>query len=448
MRNILVLGAGQSAGYLVHQLLDDATRHDWFVTVGDRDLGLAEVLVGEHPRGAAIRFDVNDAEMTSSQVERSAVVVNLLPQRYQPPLAWCCLRQQRHMISVSYRDREMEEMEEEAQRNGVLFLTEVGLDPGIDLMSAAQTLHAIHAEGGSVLRFESYGSGVPSEESATNPLRYGITWNPRNVAMAGEAGAQYFEDGKIKIMPWHKIFHHPWPKRVPGIGMMEAYPNRDSLAYRDLLGLSEAQTIIRGTLRYPGWCEVWAQIVELGLPNERMVIPDLPERSWAEIVEMFLPRGVSGGGVEERVANYLRLSSTGRVMDTLRWLGLFDTSPIGVEGRTVADALIHQLKERLPLPPGGRDMVILLHDFLVRRQEGGQLEHLQSTLIARGEKNGFTAMSRTVGLPAAIATRLLLTGRLPLTGCHIPIHPAIYEPVLEELAAAGLAFEETVETVG
>ncbi len=227
---------------------------------------------------------------------------------------------------------------------------------------------------------------------------------------------------------------------------MEAYPNRDSLSYRDKFGIPDTRTLIRGTLRYPGWSETWHQIVRLGLPNENIGVPDLPRRSFAEIVEMFLPRNVSGAGVEGRVANYLRISHTGRIMDNLRWLGLFSSEVPGIEGTSAADALIWLLKTKLPLPEGGRDAVILLHEVTARYPgDGGRRERTTSTLVHYGEPGVTTAMAKTVGLPAAIAVELLLAGELPLTGCHIPTHPAIYRPILARLDDQGLGFRETVE---
>ncbi len=448
MKNVLVLGAGQSATFLIRRLLEMAGERGWFVTVGDRDAELAAQVVGGHPRGDAIAFDVNDAEIRSAQIEGAAVVVNLLPQHFQSVVAWDCLQHGRHLVSVSYKDRRMDELERDARRRGVLFLTEVGLDPGIDLMSAMSMVSRVHERGGTVESLESYGSGVPAPEVDSNPLRYCITWNPRNVALAGEQGAQYLDFGRIKIVPWHQLFHHSWPKEVPDFGIMEAYPNRDSLSYRDKFGIPDAKTLIRGTLRYPGWSETWHQIVRLGLPNENIAIPDLARRSFCEIVEMFLPSTVSGANVEWRVANYLGISRTGRIMDNLRWLGLFSGEPAGIEGRTAADVLIFLLKTRLALPADGRDVILLLHEVVARYpQEGERRERLTSTLIHYGESGGTTAMARTVGLPAAIAVDLLLAGDLPLTGCHIPTHPAIYEPILSRLEAEGLKFHESVEPV-
>ena len=448
MRNILVLGAGQSATFLIDRLLVRAVEQGWFVTVGDRDEELAARAVDRHPRGEALAFDVNDAELRAAQIERSAVVVNLLPQHFQSVVAGDCVQHGKPMVSVSYKDRRMGELESDAQRKGVLLLTEVGLDPGIDLMSAMAIVGRVHDQGGVVESFESYGSGVPAPEVKSNPLRYCITWNPRNVAMAGEQGAQYLEEGQVKIVPWHQLFHHSWPKDVAGLGEMEAYPNRDSLSYRDVFGIPDAATVIRGTLRYPGWSETWHQIVRLGLPNEHIAIPNLARLSFREIVEMFLPRSVSGSGVEGRLANYLQISRTGRIMDNFRWLGLFSSEVLGIAGTTPADALIFLLKSKLELPAGGRDMIILLHEILARYpRENGRAERVTSTLVHYGEPGGTTAMAKTVGLPAAVAVELLLAGRLPLTGCHVPTHPAIYQPVLSRLEDEGLRFHETIEPV-
>jgi len=448
MKNVLVLGAGQSATYLIRYLLEQAEEQGWFVTVGDRDLALAERAVAGHPCGDAIAFDVTDGDMRTSHVARSELVVHLLPQHFQSVIARDCVQQGRHMISVSYQDRSMAEIAADAQRKGVLLLTEVGLDPGIDLMSAMEIIDRVHDRGGVVESFESYGSGVPAPEVKTNPLRYCITWNPRNVVMAGEQGAQYLEYGKIKIVPWHQLFHHSWIKQVEGYGDMEAYPNRDSLAYRDKFGIPDTQTMIRGTLRYPGWSETWHQIVRLGLPNEEIAIPNLAERSFRQIVEMFLPETISGSTLEWRVASYLGISMTGRIMQNLKWLGFFSPEPMGIEGTTAADAMIFLLKKKLVLPEGGRDSIILLHDVIARYPEEERRERIVSTLVHFGEPGVTTGMARTVGLPAGIAVRLILSGELPLTGCHIPTHPAIYRPILRELEAEGLAFDEKVEELG
>lgn len=445
MKNVLILGAGQSAPFLIHYLLDQAEAHDWFVTVADRDESLARERVGNHPRGSATYFDVNDLALRSALIKQSDLVVNLMPPMFQPQIAADCVQHHAHMVSASYREERVRDLDRDAHRNGILLLTEVGLDPGIDIMSAMEIIERVRARGGYVERFRSYGSGVPAPDVDANPLRYCITWNPRNVVMSAEHGAQYLLDGQIKIVPWHHVFQHSWLVDVDGVGKMEAYPNRDSLSYASVFGLSRVKTMIRGTLRYPGWCETWLQIVRLGMPNEHIRIPRLHERSYAEIVEMFLPQSTSGGRLDSRVANFLHISETGRIMENLRWLGLFSTEPAGIDGETAADALIHLLRKKLVLPPGARDMVAIVHELEVcYPEENDRREKITSTFTHLGKPGGFTAMAHSVGLPAAIAARLVLTDQLPLTGSHIPTHERVCRSVLRELEKEGMAFSERV----
>ena len=448
MKNILVLGAGKSTPFLIANLLENAATHDWFVTVADRDEAVAAQRVNNHPRGHATTFEVNDLALRRSLIKQADVVVNLMPPPFQPLIAVDCVQHDAHMVSASYRDERVRDLDQDARRNGILLLAECGLDPGIDIMSAMELISRIRAKGGYVVKFRSYGSGVPEPDFDDYPLRYCITWNPRNVVMSAEFGAQYMQEGMIKIVPWHNVFHHTWPVEVDGVGLMESYPNRDSLSYAKLFGLDRVETMIRGTLRYPGWCETWAQIVNLGLPNDKIRIPNLRERSYAEIVEMFLPRPTPGTRLEGRLANYLGISATGGIMEKLRWLGLFSTERVGIPGETAADAMVHLLESKLALKPDTRDMVVLVHDIEVcYPNEGDRRERIISTFKHLGEPGGFTAMSQTVGLPAAIATRLIMTGELPLTGSHIPTHERVYGPILAELRAAGMEFNEWIEPV-
>ena len=445
MKNILVLGAGKSAPYLIHYLLKNAEKHDWFVTVADRDLNAARNGIKNHPRGSAILFDINNQEMRIAQIAKNDIVLNMLSPMFQHQVALSCVQFGRHMISVSYEDERIRDIEKDAQRKGILILTEMGLDPGIDHMSAASMLEDIRSRGGIVTSFESYGGGLPALDSLNNPLKYVISWNPRNVVMAGESGAQYYKDKKIKIIPHHYVFLHSWPIEIDGLGMMEAYPNRDSLNYKSLYGFDKADTVIRGTLRYPGWSETWFQIVRLGLPNEQQRIPNLEFRSWSELTEMFLPLNSTGPNVSQRVANFLNISPTGQIMQNLQWLGLFSDEKIGVKVATSAEAMTHLLGKKLELTSDIRDMVVLFHRMHVKYPKSNKVdEEYNATMIYNGERGGFTAMSKSVGLPAGIVAKLLLTDKLKLTGCHIPMHPDIYRPVLKELAANGLKFTEKV----
>jgi len=445
MKQILVLGAGKSSPYLIHHLLGLADREDWFITVGDVDIDLARERVGDHGRGEALYFDVNDATVRSAQIERADVVVNMLGPQYQDLVAWDCVSHGRHMLSVSYRDQPVRDLDTDARRKNVLLLCELGLDPGIDHMSAMSLLRRVRGDGGKIVSFSSYGSGIPAPEQETNPFDYAITWNPRNVVMAAEYGAQYMENGVIKIVPWHHVFHHTWDVEVPGVGLLEAYPNRDSLSYMESFGLEDVRTMIRGTLRYPGWSETWSTIVRLGLPNEHLRIPDLAGRTYREVVEMFLPLNVEGPKTEARLGRFLGVSPTGRIMQNLKWLGLLSEEKTGCCGDTAAEMLIHLLGKKLRLGPGQRDMVVIAHELDVEYPDVSRgPERITSTLVAYGEPDGFTAMAKTVGLPTALAVKLLLRGELSLRGAQIPTHPSIYEPILTELESAGLVFDETV----
>lgn len=458
MREILVLGAGQSTPLLIRHLLEGAAEGDWQVTVGDRDRALAERRVGGHPRGRAIAFDAAaEPEAGVDPLAAADLVVSLLPPPFHPAVARRCLAAGTSLITASYTDPRLAALDAEAKARGVLLLNEMGLDPGIDHMSAMELLDRVRAEGGEVESFESYGSGVPAADSRSNPLGYAVTWNARNVVMAGSDGAQYLRGGRIRRRPWRRVFADTWPVEVEGVGTMEAYPNRDSLAYRDAFGLGSAHTLIRGTLRWPGFVETWRQVVRLGLPDEKLPVPGLAERTWAELVEMHLPGSPAAGSgdVAARAAAFLGLDPAGEVMDRLSWLGLFDDAPIGGAGpgepATPAEALAALLSRKLTLPEGGRDLVVLRHELTVHyaggRRPGGHRERLTSTLVEHGERldpgrGGVTAMARTVGLPAAVAARLRLAGRLDLAGCWIPTDPRIYRPVLAELGREGLRFEE------
>ena len=300
---------------------------------------------------------------------------------------------------------------------------------------------------------ESYGGGVPAPDSFTNPLRYAITRSPRRVVTAGDRGAHYLRQGQLRTVPKTRVFTQTWPVEVPGVGTMEAYPNRDSLVYRSLFGLARVETLIRGKLRFPGWCETWHQVVRLGLTSEQISIPHLAKRSFAELVEMLLPEEVRGATVEERTASFLGLDLEGTVMENLRWLGLFSEEPIGNDGASATDALEHLVDTKLQLPADSRDLVIIHHELTAHyptdgedeETAGDRHEKIVATLVQYGEPGGIYRHGTGVGLPGAIAARLVLDGDIDLVGSHIPTEPAIYRPVLDALARENFKFSEVIE---
>ena len=446
MKKILILGAGKSSPYLISYLINHAKENNWFVTVGDLDKALAESRINNKTHAKAIYFDINDTELRNKYIKDSDIVINILAPRFQHMIALACVQYGKHMISVSYQDKQVREMDKDAKKKGILILTEIGLDPGIDHMSAASMINRIRSNGGVIKVFQSYGGGLPAPDSIDNPFKYVISWNPRNVVMAGENGAQYLEDSKIVLVPFHNVFQHTWSVEVPGLGTMEAYPNRDSLYYQKQYGFDDADTVIRGTLRYPGWCETWYNIIRLGLPNEKLVIPDLANRTYAELTKMFLPPEVGDGNLKHQVAGYLNINPTGTIIEKLQWLGLFSNEKIGEKLETSAEVLTQLIAKKLALNKNACDMVVLQHK-LIAEYDNHKKEQTISTMINYGEKAGFSSMAKSVGLPAAIVAKLLLQNKLPLYGCHIPTNPTIYEPVLTELEEAGFKFSEQITSV-
>ncbi len=458
MPKILVLGAGFSSPFLIQHLLDHAHSLDARVTVADLNPKAAEKRVGGHELGRAIGLDLR-SEAGARELDEADLVVNLLPPKLQPEVARRCVDHSCHMVSASYRFKGLEALGAEAKEKGLAILTEMGLDPGLDLMSAQAIIDDIHGRGGTVERFVSYGGGLPEPSFDGNPLRYCITWNPRNVAMAAEAGAQFLKDGQIRMQPWPRVFSSAWQVEVPGLGLMDGYANRDSMAYRSIHGIENADTLIRGTLRYPGYCRIWDLIVRLGLPNEHLEIAGLDKLSWVDWVSMYLPDPVdsdsggsntddsgSGDSVEDRTAALLGVKRSDPAFQALEALGLFSQEVIGeLPGNRPADALVSLLQRRLPLPSGVRDMVVLHHEF--DADFGDRRQKILSTFIHYGDPKGHTAMATTVGMPAALGARMLLDGRLERRGCLFPTDEDVFRPVLGALETEGLRFHETAETV-
>ncbi len=318
MKNILILGAGQSAPYLIHYLLEESAKNDWFVTVCDRDVEVAKKAVNGHSHGSAVEFDVNDTQQRHTQIQKSDVVVNFLTPTFQYLIALDCVRFKKHIVTASYENPRVAELNDDAIANGLLILNEMGLDPGIDHMSAMAIITDIRNRGGVINSFISYGSGLPAPEVKSNPLDYCITWNPSNVVTAGDAGAQYLEDGKLKILPYYQVFNRTWDVEIEGLGMFEAYPNRDSLLYKKIFNLKNVTTMVRGTLRYPGWSETWNQIVKLGFSQGTLNLPEVADMTYRDFTEMYLPLNVAGPKLEARIANYLGISPTGTINEKIK----------------------------------------------------------------------------------------------------------------------------------
>lgn len=445
MKTILVLGAGQSAPYLIRRLLEEPIR----VVVADRELAAAERAVAGSDNGTARSIDATDTQQLVASIRDADMVVNLLAPMFQAPVARLCLELGRSMVSASYRSPELAALDGDARDAGLVFASEMGLDPGLDHMSAMRLLAELRGQGVRIDAFDSYGAGLADPETVKNPLGYAITWNPRNVVMAGEAGARYLGGNQVRLVPYPTVFERTWPVDVPGVGSLEAYANRDSVGYIPLYGLETAHRVMRATMRAPGFCETWHAVARLGLANEKVEVPGLPEMSWKALVETFLPE-TSTGDVLARVCGRLGVHPGSRAASNLRWLGMFsedtirDLSPAAAAATTPAQAMIALLAERLALPEGGRDLVVLHHEIAGTDADGRSVK-ATSTLACKGEPGGITGMARTVGLPAALAALDILEGSFPVLGCPLPTEVAIYERLLPRVEASGLRFEERIE---
>ena len=436
MSRILVLGAGLVARPLVQYLLGQP---DFQVTVASRTVEKARALIGDRPNGRALAFDIErEPERLDDLVAQADLAVSMLPYIHHLQVAHACLRHRRHLVTTSYVKDEMRALDGTARQAGVLFLNEIGLDPGIDHMSAMRIIDRVHADGGRVVSFRSYCGGLPAPEANTNPFGYKFSWSPRGVLLAGRNDARYLEDGQVVEIPNRRLFATRHTVPVEGVGDLEAYPNRDSLPYIQLYGIPEARTMYRGTLRYPGWCETWQKFVELGLLDltER---EDLAGMTYRQLLAHLIGRPETSD-LRRDLAVHLNIPVDSPILDRFEWLGLFRDDPLPPE-RTILDVLAVRMQEKLQYAPGERDMVVLLHDFVAEYPD--RRERIRSWLVDFGIPHGDTAMARTVGLPAAIATRLILQGVIRLTGVHIPVLPEIYRPVLAELEERGIRVQET-----
>jgi saccharopine dehydrogenase (NADP+, L-glutamate forming) len=435
-RKILVFGAGLVARPLVSYFLERAA---YSVVVADVDLERARKLVSGHARGEAKRIAADEAGAVAAEIRQADLVVSLLPSPLHPAVAAVAVEAGKSFVTASYVSPAMRDLDQRAREKGIVLLNELGLDPGIDHMEAMRIIRGVHEEGGRVLSFISYCGGLPAPEANTNPFGYKFSWSPRGVLLASKSAAKFIKDGKIVVIPAEKLFESPEAVRISGLGLFEGYPNRDSASYLETYGIPEAQTILRGTLRYPGWCRTLKKMGDLGLLEEKG-IGDWRGRTYRDFMT-FVVQAPPGTDLKTFVSERLGLDPSSDIIDRLEWLGLFADEPLPIRSGSPLDILAARMIERLEYREGERDMVVLQHDFLAETPGRGK-ERITSTLVDYGIPGGDSSMSRTVGLPAAIGARLVLEGRVRETGVRIPVTPDIYNPVLDELAGLGIRFVE------
>ena len=440
MKKILVLGAGLVARPMVRYLLGIP---DFEVTVASRTVSKAQDIVEGNSRGHATALLADDDAALDVLVKGHDLTVSLLPYTLHVAVAKHCLEWKKPLVTTSYVSDAMRALDSEAKKAGVILLNEIGLDPGIDHMSAMQIIERVKAKGGRVTSFMSYCGGLPAPEANDNPLGYKFSWSPKGVVMAGRNDARYLKDGKEVFVPGDELFSHRWPLEIEGAGRFEAYPNRNSLPYVGLYGLEGTRTMFRGTLRNPGWCETLKAIADLGILSEEPVagLAQMTCAGW------FRKHLSGAGSTRQSAAQRLGLEQDHPILERFAWLGFFDDEPVGMDKGSDLDVLAKLMLDRMQYKPGERDMIVLHHEFKAesRNQESETRdETVHSTLVDFGVPNGDSAMARTVSLPAAVAVKMILTGTVHLTGVHIPVRREIYEPVLAELSELGIRFTEKV----
>jgi len=438
MKKVLVLGAGLVAKPLVRYLLDNNLN----VMVASRTVSKAEDLIDGHPNGEALKFDIqNDLSKLDELVEKADLAISLLPYIYHVQVAESCIKLKKHMVTTSYVSDKMQALDERAKEAGIVLLNELGVDPGIDHMSAMKVINHVYDNGGKVVSFRSYCGGLPAPDANNKPFGYKFSWSPRGVLMAGKNDAKYMEDGKEVFIEGKDLFNHYKILNVEGIGDLEGYPNRNSLPYIDKYGLKDVHTMFRGTFRNIGWCKTLKKISEMGYLEDKE-IENIEGLTFKEFTAKIT--GLDVDNLKKNLSQKLEVEEDGNVINNLEWLGLLGDDKLPKD-KTPLDILVARMLEKLQYDENERDMVVLYHEFLAEYPD--KKEKITSTLIDFGISGGDSSMSRTVGLPAAIATRFILEGKFNFTGVLIPVDPKIYEPVLKELESLNIVCKEKFYTL-
>ena len=439
MKKILILGAGRSATTLIAYLIDNAVDNNWFVTIADYSEELAKKAVGNSENSKAIFFNVSDDNHRDEEICNSDIVISMLPARMHILVAKDCVRLKRNLVTASYVSEELKDLDEKAKDAGVLLLNEIGLDPGIDHMSAMQIIDEIKEKGGKLTSFKSFCGGLVHPDYDNNPWNYKFTWNPRNVVLAGQGTAQYIKQGKYKYIPYTKLFDRTETMNIIDAGEFEGYANRDSLSYRYSYGLQDIPTLFRGTLRRKGFCKSWNMFVQLGMTDDTYIVENSENLTNKEFVNLFFPYNINMS-VEDKFCDYLNISKNTDEFKKAKWLGVFSENITGLEKATPSKILQKICEAKWTLDSEDKDMVVMQHQF--EYTLNGENKKLNSSLVVFGDNQRDTAMAKTVGLPVAIATKLILNGEIKSKGVKIPTTKDIYLPVLKELESNGINFVE------
>ena len=439
MKQILVIGAGRSSVLLIEYLLNQSSKFNWLVTIADYNIELALFAASNHKNSRPIFFDVNDSNQRQIEIKKADIVVSMLPSNMHLIVAKDCLEFKKDLVTASYVSNGIKQFDSHAKKNNLIFLNEIGLDPGIDHMSAMKVIDELKLKGAKLKSFKSYCGGLIHPDSDNNPWNYKFTWNPRNVILAGKGTSKYLQLNKVQEISYESLFTKLDYVNILNEGKFEAYANRDSLSYIASYGLNEIETMYRGTLRKVGFCNSWNAFVKLGLTNDDYVINNSEKLSYKDFLSLFLPSD-SKLSIKERFCKFLSIDIQSDEFQKFEWLGIFSNKLCEIKDATPAQVLQKITEEKLSLSNEDKDMVVMQHqfDYIFQNKEF----KLNSSLVVFGDDQTNTAMAKTVGLPVAIAVKLILNKTIKLKGVQIPTSKEIYTPVLNELAKNGINFIE------
>ncbi|PBI89106.1 Saccharopine dehydrogenase [Flavobacterium sp. ACN2] len=441
MRNVLIIGAGRSASSLIRYLLSKSNEEKLHLTVADLSLNLAKAKTQNHPNATPLALDIFNSDERKKAIANASIVISMLPAHLHIEIAKDCLEFKKHLVTASYISDGMQALNEEAIKNNLIFMNEIGLDPGIDHMSAMKVIDEIRSKGGKMLLFESFCGGLVAPESDNNLWNYKFTWAPRNVVLAGQGGAaKFIQEGTYKYIPYSALFRRTEFLEVEGYGKFEAYSNRDSLKYRSVYGLDDILTLYRGTIRRVGYSRAWNMFVQLGMTDDSYILEGSENMSYRQFINSFLPYHPTDS-VEIKTRLILKIDQDDIMWDKLLELDLFNPDKkVNLPNATPAQILEKILTDSWALEPDDKDMIVMYHKF--GYELNGEKKQIDSKMVCIGEDQTYTAMAKTVGLPVAIATLLILNGKITTPGVQLPIKKEVYEPILKELEEYGVIFNE------
>lgn len=436
MRSVLIIGAGRSASSLINYLLKKSETENLHLVVADLSLALAEKKTQKHPNATPIALDIFNTKERQTAIEKASIVISMLPAHLHIEIAKDCILFKKHLVTASYISDAMQALDQEVKKNNLIFMNEIGLDPGIDHMSAMKVIDEIRSKGGKMLLFESFCGGLVAPESDNNLWNYKFTWAPRNVVLAGQGGAaKFIQEGTYKYIPYSALFRRTEFLEVEGYGKFEAYSNRDSLKYRSVYGLDDVLTLYRGTIRRVGFSRAWNMFVQLGMTDDSYILEGSENMSYRQFINSFLPYHPTDS-VEIKTRLILKIDQDDIMWDKLLELDLFNPDKkVNLPNATPAQILEKILTDSWALEPEDKDMIVMYHKF--GYELNGEKKQIDSKMVCIGDDQTYTAMAKTVGLPVAMATLLILNGKITTPGVQLPIKKEVYEPILKELEEYG-----------